>query len=98
MEVYVDDLKSLANPLDELRRNQEVLIESVQRENSRFSDTLTTLNLQEMFRNIAHYQAKLVAIKKDMVSLHEKSQKLKKRALKLQAIKEKQTGITLNEK
>jgi len=91
-ELYVDNLKSITTPLDELNRNQEVLIETVQQENSRYADAKQSLNLEEMFTRIAQYQAKLAAIKKEMVSLHDKAVKLKKKALKLQAIKEKEIG------
>lgn len=92
LELYVDDLKSITCPLDEVDRNQAVLIETVQQENARFIDARQTCNLEEMFNKLSYYQSKLIAIKKDMVSLHDRTLKLKRRTLKLQSLKERQNA------
>lgn len=76
--------------LTELTRNQELLIETLQQENRKFSENKTVEDLTKMMVEAKKYQGKLTAIKKEMTSLHEKSTKLKKRALKLQQQKMKE--------
>ncbi|GAB6032117.1 Bioproteinsis of lysosome- organelles complex 1 subunit 6 [Chamberlinius hualienensis] len=77
--------------IDELRRNQESLIEALMNENARFEDANATTVITEMFNKVSHYHDKLVAIKKEMVVLHDKTTKLKRRALRLEQLKGKQT-------
>ncbi|XP_078576769.1 biogenesis of lysosome-related organelles complex 1 subunit 6-like isoform X3 [Branchiostoma floridae x Branchiostoma japonicum] len=81
---------SVKDKLDELIRNQEVMIEAMQHENTRFSESEATKSLGELLSEAKRYHNKLVLIRKEMVALHEKSTKLKKRALKLQQQKQKE--------
>ncbi|XP_078667476.1 biogenesis of lysosome-related organelles complex 1 subunit 6-like [Branchiostoma floridae x Branchiostoma belcheri] len=81
---------SVKDKLDELIRNQEVMIEAMQHENTRFSESEATKSLGELLSEAKRYHSKLVLIRKEMVALHEKSTKLKKRALKLQQQKQKE--------
>ncbi|CAH1252224.1 BLOC1S6 [Branchiostoma lanceolatum] len=91
---------SVKDKLDELiasifrtfsyRRNQEVMIEAMQHENTRFTESEATKSLGELLSEAKRYHNKLVLIRKEMVALHEKSTKLKKRALKLQQQKQKE--------
>ncbi|XP_071789063.1 biogenesis of lysosome-related organelles complex 1 subunit 6-like [Asterias amurensis] len=76
--------------LDELMRNQRVLIETLQQENSKFQENDMMSELSELMVEAKKYYIKLVHLRKEMISLHEKSTKLKKRAIKLQHHKMKQ--------
>ncbi|XP_072174039.1 biogenesis of lysosome-related organelles complex 1 subunit 6-like [Diadema setosum] len=76
--------------LTELSRDQIVLIETLQQENRKFAENKMVSELTQKMQEAKLYQAKLMAIKKEMTSLHEKSTKLKKRALKLQQQKMKE--------
>ncbi|XP_064645485.1 biogenesis of lysosome-related organelles complex 1 subunit 6-like [Lineus longissimus] len=76
--------------LDELLQNQKVLIETVQHERSKFTECTAFTDLTEMMNQARQYYNKLVTVKKDMAALHEKSVKLKKRALRLQQGKQKE--------
>lgn len=48
------------------------------------------LDINALFTEAKHYHAKLVNIRKEMLMLHEKTSKLKKRALKLQQKRQKE--------
>ncbi|XP_030853077.1 biogenesis of lysosome-related organelles complex 1 subunit 6-like [Strongylocentrotus purpuratus] len=76
--------------LTELTRNQVLLIETLQQENTKFAENKIVEDLTKMMLEAKVYQGKLTAIKKEMTSLHEKSSKLKKKALKLQQQKMKE--------
>ncbi|XP_038058387.1 biogenesis of lysosome-related organelles complex 1 subunit 6-like [Patiria miniata] len=76
--------------LDELMRNQRVLIETLEQENAKFKENKMMSDLSELMTEAKKYHSKLVHLRKEMMSLHEKSTKLKKRALKLQHHKMKQ--------
>nr|AGM32891.1 putative pallidin [Coptotermes formosanus] len=65
------------------------LIDQLQDENSRFTNVQTSDDLQQMFMMVKLYQTKLVVIKKEMLQLHDRATKLKKRALRLQQTKQK---------
>ncbi|XP_034245314.1 biogenesis of lysosome-related organelles complex 1 subunit 6-like isoform X1 [Thrips palmi] len=80
------NLQALLN----MRNKQNTLIEQLQDENKRFVDTQNAEELQGMFVTVKAYQTKLMAVKKDMTTLHDRVTKMKKRALKLQQRKEKQ--------
>jgi uncharacterized protein (DUF342 family) len=70
-----------------------MLLDQIHNENLNLSETQHSNDLTEMFNRIEVYQAKLTNIKKEMKNLHDKSVKLKKRALKIQQFKEKQEYI-----
>ncbi|XP_022084624.1 biogenesis of lysosome-related organelles complex 1 subunit 6-like isoform X2 [Acanthaster planci] len=70
--------------LDELMRNQRVLIETLEQENAKFKENKMMSELSELMTEAKKYHSKLVHLRKEMMSLHDKSTKLKKRAVKLQ--------------
>ncbi|XP_034245322.1 biogenesis of lysosome-related organelles complex 1 subunit 6-like isoform X2 [Thrips palmi] len=90
MTFYEPELKRFREQLAEVVNKQNTLIEQLQDENKRFVDTQNAEELQGMFVTVKAYQTKLMAVKKDMTTLHDRVTKMKKRALKLQQRKEKQ--------
>ncbi|GLV39874.1 Pallidin [Carabus blaptoides fortunei] len=89
LEIYQPHLKKVQSQLHELTIKQKVLIEQLHNENLKLAWSQNSSDYQEMFKTIQIYRDKLVNIKKDMRTLHEKSTKLKKRALRLQQLKER---------
>lgn len=70
--------------LHELIRNQELLLDTVQQENRKYEENEMIEDVNETMKKARLYQTKLVNIRKEMVHLHDRVGKLKKRALKLQ--------------
>jgi len=89
LALYEPQLKKVQQQLDEVTKKQISLIDQLTDENCRFTDVQTSEDLQEMFMMARLYQTKLVVIKKEMLQLHDRATKLKKRALKLQQTKQK---------
>ncbi|XP_061451616.1 biogenesis of lysosome-related organelles complex 1 subunit 6 isoform X2 [Rhineura floridana] len=87
---YVPDLQRSKLALKELTQNQEVLLETLQQEISKFKECNSVLYINELFSEAKYYHNKLVNIRKEMMMLHEKTSKLKKRALKLQQKRQKE--------
>ncbi|XP_060611223.2 biogenesis of lysosome-related organelles complex 1 subunit 6 [Anolis sagrei] len=87
---YVPDLQRSKLALKELTQNQEVLLETLQQEISKFKECNSVLDINVLFSEAKHYHNKLVNIRKEMMMLHEKTSKLKKRALKLQQKRQKE--------
>ncbi|KAH7952177.1 hypothetical protein HPB52_019685 [Rhipicephalus sanguineus] len=85
---HVDDLRALQASLGDLTRNQGLLLDTVQQENSRFADALGSLD--DVLQRARVYQAKLVRLKRDMTELQQRSSRLRKRALRLQQMKQKE--------
>ncbi|XP_052265646.1 biogenesis of lysosome-related organelles complex 1 subunit 6-like isoform X2 [Dreissena polymorpha] len=77
-------LQKAKGTLNELLTNQEVLIETVQQENTKFQDTEALLRLKETMQQARVYHNKLISLKKEMTFLLDKSTKLKSRAVRLQ--------------
>lgn len=90
LSMYVDDLQNIGGSLTELTRNQSIIIETMQQENTRFTECINLYHLDDLFAKAKHYHSKLQYIKKEMTMLHERSNKLKRRALKLQQQKQKE--------
>ena len=76
--------------MDELNRYQNSLIESLEQENEKYNEFNKQLDFESIVTKANVYCNKLVNIKKEMQSLSERSDKLKKRALRLQSIKSNQ--------
>uniref|UniRef100_A0A8C9H9P1 Biosis of lysosomal organelles complex 1 subunit 6 n=1 Tax=Piliocolobus tephrosceles TaxID=591936 RepID=A0A8C9H9P1_9PRIM len=72
------------------RQNQVVLLDTLEQEISKFKECHSMLDINALFAEAKHYHAKLVNIRKEMLMLHEKTSKLKKRALKLQQKRQKE--------
>lgn len=85
---HVEELKALQASLGDLTRNQGLLLDTVQQENGRFADAMGSLD--DMAQRVRLYQAKLVRMKRDMTELQQRSAKLRKRALRLQQLQQKE--------
>ncbi|KAK2149908.1 hypothetical protein LSH36_432g02055 [Paralvinella palmiformis] len=90
MAAVLPTLQNSQTTLTEVIENQRILMETLQQENTKFRECSDFLEVKKLMANAKLYQNKLLSIKKDMIMLHEKSAKLKKRALKLQQQKQKQ--------
>ncbi|XP_044263249.1 biogenesis of lysosome-related organelles complex 1 subunit 6-like [Tribolium madens] len=93
LNVYEPSLTQVEKALKELTDKETVLLDQIHTENLCLSETQHNDDLNEMFAKIELYQSKLTNIKREMKILHDKSLKLKKRALKIQQFKEKQEYI-----
>uniref|UniRef100_A0A673T8K6 Biogenesis of lysosomal organelles complex 1 subunit 6 n=2 Tax=Laurasiatheria TaxID=314145 RepID=A0A673T8K6_SURSU len=87
---YLPDLQRSKQALQELTQNQVVLLDTLEQEISKFKECHSMLDINALFTEAKHYHAKLVNIRKEMLMLHEKTSKLKKRALKLQQKRQKE--------
>jgi predicted RNase H-like nuclease (RuvC/YqgF family) len=93
INIYEPGLSQVEKMLKELTEKESMLLDQIHNENLNLSETQHSNDLTEMFNRVEVYQAKLTNIKKEMKNLHDKSVKLKKRALKIQQFKEKQEYI-----
>uniref|UniRef100_A0A3B3Q1Z8 Biogenesis of lysosomal organelles complex-1, subunit 6, pallidin n=1 Tax=Paramormyrops kingsleyae TaxID=1676925 RepID=A0A3B3Q1Z8_9TELE len=66
-----------------------ILLETVEQEIAKFKDCNSLLDINSLFTEAKIYHNKLVNIRKEMLVLHERTTKLKKRALKLQQQKQR---------
>lgn len=89
LALYEPQLEKVKQQLDELTKKQISVIDQLKDENRRFTNVQTSEDLQQMFMMVKLYQTKLVVIKKEMLQLHDRATKLKKRALRLQQTKQK---------
>lgn len=87
---YLPDLQRSKLALQELTQNQVVLLDTLEQEISKFRECNSILDINALFSEAKHYHSKLVNIRKEMMMLHEKTSKLKKRALKLQQKRQKE--------
>lgn len=87
---YLPDLQNSKRALLELTQNQLILLDTLDQEVTKFRECNTLLDLNSLFTEAKVYHHKLVNIRKEMIILHEKTTKLKKRALKLQQQKQKE--------
>ncbi|KAF7647847.1 hypothetical protein LDENG_00165750 [Lucifuga dentata] len=87
---YLPDLQNSKRALQELTQNQLILLDTLDQEVTKFRECNTLLDLNSLFTEAKFYHNKLVNVRKEMMMLHEKTTKLKKRALKLQQQKQKE--------
>ncbi|XP_016283424.1 biogenesis of lysosome-related organelles complex 1 subunit 6 [Monodelphis domestica] len=87
---YLPDLERSKQALQELTQNQVVLLDTLEQEISKFKECHSILDINALFTEAKFYHNKLVNIRKEMLMLHEKTSKLKKRALKLQQKRQKE--------
>ncbi|KAM4602728.1 biogenesis of lysosome-related organelles complex 1 subunit 6 [Polymixia lowei] len=87
---YLPDLQNSKQALQELTQNQEILLDTLDQEVTKFKECNALLDLNSLFTEAKVYHNKLVNIRKEMIMLHEKTTKLKKRSLKLQQQKQKE--------
>lgn len=83
-------LEQVRKELFELTSKQEALLAQMQLENKKIHETFEDIDLNDMFAAVKVYQGKLALIRKEMINIHERTYKLKKRALRLQQIKQKE--------
>lgn len=86
---YLPDLQNSKRVLQELTQNQVILLDTLDQEVAKFRDCNALLDLNALFTEAKIYHNKLVNIRKEMIMLHEKTTKLKKKALKMQQQKQK---------
>lgn len=87
---YLPDLQNSKKTLQELTQNQVILLETLDQEVTKFRECNALLDLNSLFTEAKIYHSKLVNVRKEMMMLHEKTTKLKKRALKLQQQRQKE--------
>ncbi|XP_077119816.1 biogenesis of lysosome-related organelles complex 1 subunit 6 isoform X2 [Ranitomeya variabilis] len=87
---YLPNLQNSKLALQELTQNQVVLLDTLEQEISKFRECNSILDINTLFSEAKYYHNKLVNIRKEMILLHEKTSKLKKRALKLQQKKQEE--------
>ncbi|KAM9861329.1 biogenesis of lysosome-related organelles complex 1 subunit 6 [Aulostomus maculatus] len=87
---YLPDLQNSKRALQELTQNQVILLDTLDQEVTKFRECNALLDLHSLFTEAKVYHNKLVNIRKEMIMLHERTTKLKKRALKLQQQKQKE--------
>lgn len=87
---YLPNLQNSKLALQELTQNQVVLLDTLEQEISKFRECNSILDINTLFSEAKYYHTKLVNIRKEMILLHEKTSKLKKRALKLQQKKQEE--------
>ncbi|KAK1143834.1 biogenesis of lysosome-related organelles complex 1 subunit 6-like [Acipenser oxyrinchus oxyrinchus] len=87
---YLPDLQHSKLALQELTQNQVILLDTLEQEITKFRECNSLLDINALFTEAKYYHNKLVNIRKEMMMLHEKTTKLKKRALKLQQQKHKE--------
>ncbi|CAH0551793.1 unnamed protein product [Brassicogethes aeneus] len=93
LNIYEPSLVVAQKQLKELTDKQELMLKQLHQENLSLLEVQHDQDLEHIFGRLKIYQAKLVNIKKDIKTLHDRSSKLKKRALKLQQIKEKEEAV-----
>ncbi|XP_066557528.1 biogenesis of lysosome-related organelles complex 1 subunit 6 [Amia ocellicauda] len=87
---YLPDLQNSKQALQELTQNQVILLDTLEQEITKFRECNSSLDINSLFTEAKYYHNKLVNIRKEMMMLHEKTTKLKKRALKLQQQRQKE--------
>lgn len=90
LSYYIEDITKTSSSLQELIQNQNIVIETLQQENARFSAVLKVHQLADMFSKLKLYYTKVQVLKKDMLVIIDRTAKLKKRAMKLQQQKQKE--------
>ncbi|XP_008308738.1 biogenesis of lysosome-related organelles complex 1 subunit 6 [Cynoglossus semilaevis] len=90
LSYYLPDLQNSKRALQELTQNQLILLDTLDQEVTKFRECNTIHDLNLLFTEAKVYHNKLVTIRKEMIMLHDKTTKLKKRALKLQQQKQRE--------
>lgn len=89
LENYRTPLQKAQHCLNELTLEQNKVIIQLHDENIGLTEQFYSTELQDFVKKMNVYNAKLLKIKKDMKNLHEKSNRLKMRALKMEQYTEK---------
>merc|ERR1711911_558494 len=76
--------------MGDLLKKQDHVLEAIEAENQRYHRTEAIQDLSLKTAQIKVYHEKLLTIRKTMATLHDRSTRLKRRALKLQTEKQKE--------
>ncbi|CAG5073141.1 Similar to BLOC1S6: Biogenesis of lysosome-related organelles complex 1 subunit 6 (Bos taurus) [Cotesia congregata] len=90
LDTYKPPLEQVGNELQEILNKQEILDNKMQVENQHLTATAEDDECAAMYITVQAYQEKLSRIKREMALIHERTTKLKKRAIYLQQVKQKQ--------
>ncbi|KAK3734398.1 hypothetical protein RRG08_065767 [Elysia crispata] len=88
VERFLPGLRKSQTTIEQIRSSQDVLLDTVEQEISKFRDCKAVKDVEDTMVKARHYHNKLLRLRREMTNLHEKSRKLKKRALKLQQQKQ----------
>ncbi|XP_062520784.1 biogenesis of lysosome-related organelles complex 1 subunit 6-like [Corticium candelabrum] len=80
---FLPAIDMIRDKLKELDEHQGKTTENVNKAISRFEDPDSTQKLMAVVAQVPHYRIKLEGIRREMLQLHERTKKLKKRAKKL---------------
>lgn len=89
LENYQKPLEKVQNHLNELTLEQNKIIVEMHNENLALTEQLYSPELHDFVKKLTDYHGKLLNIKKGMKRLHERSNRLKMRALKMEQYTEK---------
>ncbi|KAH9502165.1 biogenesis of lysosome- organelles complex 1 subunit 6 [Bulinus truncatus] len=87
---FLPSLQKAKSTIYQIKTSQDVLIETVQQEISKFTECQALTELEKTMAKAKIYHNKLKKLRAEMTNLHERSKKLKKRSLKLQQQKQKE--------
>ncbi|XP_053599047.1 biogenesis of lysosome-related organelles complex 1 subunit 6 isoform X2 [Microplitis demolitor] len=90
LEAYQPPLEQIGKELQEILNKQDILDNKMQVENQHLAATAADDECSAMYITVKAYQEKLSRIKREMALIHERTTKLKKRAIYLQQVKQKQ--------
>jgi len=90
LQMHLPELNKEKSSLDELLQNQHVLLESIEHENFKFQDNNHLKNLGDLMSRSKIYHVKLLQLRKEMTRQRERLVKIKRRAIKLQQLKQKE--------
>lgn len=87
---FLPPLEQAKKNLDDLAEKQQIILETFQTENQRYNKAEAIRELASKTDQIKIYHEKLLSVRKTMASLHERSTRLKRRALRLQSERQKE--------
>ncbi|KAH0547492.1 biogenesis of lysosome-related organelles complex 1 subunit 6 [Cotesia glomerata] len=90
LDTYKPPLEQIGKELQEILNKQEILDNKMQVENQHLTATAEDDECAAMYITVQAYQEKLSRIKREMALIHDRTTKLKKRAIYLQQVKQKQ--------
>ncbi|CAH1170396.1 unnamed protein product [Phaedon cochleariae] len=90
LKIYEPSLTNLQIQLAEMQSKQNKLTSQIHEENISLAKVQYSTEIQDTFKKMSLYHNKLLGIKRDMKQIHERSMKLKKRAIKIQQFREKE--------
>lgn len=83
LETFLPNVNKIREKLEELDDHQGKTAEHIHKGIARFEDPSPTQKLISVLALVPHYRIKLEGIRREMIHLHERTRKLKKRAAKL---------------